>query len=73
MPIGRARRSWGLRFVCIRPVERNGRRLLMQPGGRDRIDCQRFEGDHTQHLGEIGGKQRIEDVTQSIIIRARRV
>jgi hypothetical protein len=40
----------------------------MEPGCRDRIDCQRFEGDHDKHLVEIGGKQRIEDVAQAVII-----
>jgi hypothetical protein len=68
MPIGRARRSWGLRLVCIRSIERNGRRILREPRCRERIDFQCFEGDHAKHLVEIGRKQRIEDVAQAVII-----
>jgi hypothetical protein len=63
---GRPRRR--LRVVCIRPIECNGRRILMEPRCRERIDLQRFEGDHTKHLVEIGGKQRIEDVPQAVIM-----
>ena len=62
MPIGRPGRPRCLRFVRIRPIERNGRGVLMQPGRRDGIDLQRFEGDRAKHPVEIGRKQRIEDV-----------
>jgi hypothetical protein len=34
----------------------------MQPGCRDGIDFQRFEGDNPKDPMEIGRKQRIEDV-----------
>jgi hypothetical protein len=68
MPIGRARGSGGLRFVYIRPIERNGRRILMEPRGRDRIDLQRFEGDHAKNLVEIRGKQGIEDMAETVIV-----
>ena len=50
MPIGRPGRLRGLRFVLIRPIERNGRGVLMQPGRRDGIDLQGFEGNGAKHL-----------------------
>src|SRR5262245_2272786 len=68
MPIGRPGRSRGLRFVLIRPIEHNGGGVLMQPGRWDRIDLQGFEGDRAKHPVEIGGKQRIEDVPQAVIM-----
>jgi hypothetical protein len=34
----------------------------MQPGCRDGVDLERFEGDRSKDPIEIGGKQRIEDV-----------
>ena len=61
--VGWTRGSWCLRFVRIRPIERNSRGVLMQPGCRDGIDLQRFEGDSPKDPIEIGGKQRIEDVS----------
>jgi hypothetical protein len=60
--VGWPRGSRCLRLVRIRPIERNSRRVLMQPGGRDGIDLERFEGDRPKDPIEIGGKQRIEDV-----------
>jgi hypothetical protein len=68
MPIGRARGSGGLRFVCIRPIERHGRRILMEPRGRDRIDLQRFEGDHAKDRVEMRSKQGIEDMAETVIV-----
>src|SRR5215475_8342529 len=38
MPIRRVGGLGALRLVRIRPVEHNGRGVLMQPGRRDRID-----------------------------------
>jgi hypothetical protein len=67
-PIGRSGHSRRRRGVCIRPLERNGRRILMEPRGRERIDLQRFEGDHTQHRIEIGRQQRSEAVPQAVIM-----
>jgi hypothetical protein len=40
----------------------------MHPGGQDGIHLQRFEGDSALHLVKIGRKQRLEDVSQPIII-----
>jgi hypothetical protein len=68
MPIGRPRSAWGLRFVRIGPIEGNRGGVLMQPGRRDGIDLQGFEGDRTKHRVEIGRKQRIENVPQAVII-----
>jgi hypothetical protein len=68
MPIGRSGRPVSLRFVLIDAIERNGRRVLMQPGRRERIDLQGFESDGAKHGVEIGRKQRIEDVPQAVII-----
>src|SRR5262249_34980368 len=69
VPVGRPGRSSSLRLVRIRPIERNGRGVLMEPGGRDGVDLQRFEGDGAKDLVEIGSKQRIEDVTQPVIMK----
>ena len=62
MPIGRPGGSRERRFVLIRPIERNGRGVLMEPGRRNRIDLQGFEGNGAKHPVEIGGKQRVQDV-----------
>ena len=62
MPVGGAGCPRLLRFVLIRAIERDGRGILMQPGRRNRIDLQGFEGDGAKDTVEIGGKQRIEDV-----------
>ena len=40
----------------------------MQPGRRNGIDLQCLERDRAEHLVEIGRKQRIEDVSQAVII-----
>ncbi len=40
----------------------------MQPGCRNGIDLQCFERDRAKHPIEIGGKQRIEDVPQPVIM-----
>jgi hypothetical protein len=69
MPIGRPRSAWGLRFVLIGPIEGNRSGVLMQPGYRDGVDLQGFEGDRTKHRVEIGRKQRIENVPQAVIIK----
>src|SRR5262249_33150549 len=66
LPRGRARRSWGRRVVCIRPLARHGRRSLLEPGGRERIDVQGFEGDHAKPPVALGGKPRIAAVTQAV-------
>jgi hypothetical protein len=55
-------------FVLIRPIERNGRGNLVQPGGRHGMDLERFERDGAKHLMEIGGKQGIQDMPQAVIM-----
>ena len=40
----------------------------MQLRRRDGIDLERFEGNGAKDLVEIGGKQRIEDVAQAVIV-----
>ena len=67
-PIGWPRCPRGLRGMRIRPIERNGRGVLMHPGGREGIHFQRFEDDGAIHLVKIGRKQCLEDVSQPIII-----
>jgi hypothetical protein len=69
MPIGGAGRLWGLWLVLIRAIEGNGRRILMQPRGGDRRDLQRLQRDSAKHTVEIGGKQRIEDLPQPVIMQ----
>jgi hypothetical protein len=68
MSISRPGRSRSLRFVLIRPIERNRRGVLMEPRRGNGIDLQRLEGNGAKHLVEIGGKQRIQDVAQPVII-----
>jgi hypothetical protein len=68
MPIRRVGGLSTLRLVRIRPVEQHGRGVLMQPGRRDGIDFQGFQGDRTKHLVEIGRTQRIKDMPQAVII-----
>ena len=66
--LGRPRRSRRRRFVRIRPLERHGRRVLMQPGRGNRIALQGFQGNGTHPPLEIGGNQRLQDVSSPVII-----
>jgi hypothetical protein len=67
-PRGRARRSWGLRFVCRGPIACHGRRILMAPRWRDRLDRQRCEGNPAKPLLEIRGTPRLKEVSHAGII-----
>jgi hypothetical protein len=72
VPIGRTRRDQPLDRVTllfIGPMERDGRRILIEPGGRDGIDRQGVESDSPKHAVEIGGKQGIEDLPQPVIMK----
>jgi len=40
----------------------------MEPGGRDRIGLQRFQRDRPNNTVEMGGKQRIEDVPETVSV-----
>jgi len=66
--VGWTRGSWCLRLVRIRPRERTSRGVLRQPGCRDGIDLQRFEGDSPKDPMEMGGTPRIEEVSEPGII-----
>ena len=68
MPLGRPGGSRERRFVLIRPIERNGRGVWMEPGRRNRIALQGLEGNGAQHPVEIGGTQRVQEVPSSVII-----
>src|SRR5262245_29414231 len=69
MPVSRPGGSYHFWFVLIRPIERNRRGVLMEPWRWDGVDLQRFEGNGAQDLVEIGRKQRIEDVSQSVVMK----
>jgi len=56
MPVGGPRCPWYCGFLCIRPLERHGRGVLMEPGRWQSIDRQRLEGHRTQHRIEVGSK-----------------
>src|SRR5215467_11457888 len=49
-------------------IERLGGGILLQPWRRDGGDLQRFEGQGAKDLVEIGGKERIKDMPQAIIM-----
>jgi hypothetical protein len=40
----------------------------MQPRSREGIDLQGVERNRTKHAVQIGGKQRIEDLSQPVIM-----
>jgi hypothetical protein len=40
----------------------------MEPWSRDGIDLQSIEGNRAKHAVEIGDKQSIEDLPQSVIM-----
>jgi hypothetical protein len=61
--------SWGLRFVCVCSIERNGRGVLLPPGWGNGRDLQGLERDRTEPLVEIGRTQRIEDGSQTVILQ----
>ena len=62
LSIGRPERSGSLGGVRLRPRERKGRGVLMEPGRRDGIHRQGVQGDRALHLVEIGRKQRLQDM-----------
>ena len=67
-PVGRPGRSGALRLVRIHAIERHGRGVLRQPGGRESVDGEGLERTRTTDLVEVGGQQRIAPVTQPIIM-----
>jgi hypothetical protein len=40
----------------------------MDPGRRNGVDFQRLERQDTKHLIQVGGKERVEDLPQAVII-----
>ena len=71
MPVGRVRglRTLGLVLIC--PLECNGRRILMEPWGRDSIDLQGFKRQGAKDRVKICGKQGIKDVPETVIVERR--
>jgi hypothetical protein len=74
VPIGRPR--WDRAFarpdrLVLGPIEGDRRRILMEPGGREGIDLQGIEGDGTKHPVERRGKQRLEHLSEVIIVQRR--
>jgi hypothetical protein len=55
-------------LLLIGPIQRNGRRILMEPGGRHGIGLQGVERDCTKHAVEIGSKQGIKNLPQPVIM-----
>ena len=64
LPIGRHLSLISL----ISAIEGNGCRILMEPRRGDGIDLQCLQGHSTKYLVEIGSKQGIQDLAQTIII-----
>ncbi len=74
VPIGRPRRDKpcdraGL--LLIGSIQRDGRRILMEPRSRDSIDVQGVEGDGTKDAIELCGKQRLENLPEAVIVQRR--
>jgi len=68
LPVGWPRCPQGLQSIRIRPLERNGRGVVMHPGGQDGRHRQRCEGDGALPLVKIGRQQRLADVAPPIIM-----
>jgi hypothetical protein len=71
VPIGRTRRDRAcalVRLLLIGSLQGDRRRILMEPGCRDGLDLQGVEGDSPKHTVQIRGKQRIQDLPQSVIM-----
>jgi hypothetical protein len=54
------------RLVLIGALEGKSRRVLMQPGGREGRDLERLERDRPKNPVEMGGTQRIEEVSSPV-------
>jgi hypothetical protein len=71
VPIGRTRREqpfdWAA-LLLIRSIESDRCRILMEPWGRDGIDLQGVKRNSTKHAVEMRGKQRIQDLSQPVIM-----
>jgi hypothetical protein len=72
VPIGRPRRDKScirVGLFLIGPIQENGRRILMKPRGREGIDLQGVQRNSPEHAVEMCGKQRIQDLSQPIIMQ----
>jgi len=68
LPVGWPRCPQGLRVLRRRPRARKGRGVRMHPGCQDGLPLQRSEGDGTIPPVQMGRKQRLEEVSQPIIM-----
>jgi hypothetical protein len=71
VPIGRPRRDRlyaPVGLLLLLSIEGDRRRILVQPGSRDSIDLQGMKCDRTKHPVEMHCKQRVEDLSQPIIM-----
>jgi hypothetical protein len=71
MPIGRP--GWDkprnrADLLLIGAIQADRRRILMEPGCREGIDLQGVEGDRPTHAVALRGKQRIEHLSQPVIM-----
>jgi hypothetical protein len=64
----RDRRRWE---GVIGPVQGHCRRILMAPERREGIHVERFEGEGLEHLVQVWGKQRSEQLAEAISIQGR--
>ena len=69
LPVGRPWCSGRLGRLFIGAIERHGRGILGEPGRRDGVDLQGCERNSPKHGVEIGGKERIEALAQSVIMQ----
>ena len=71
MPLGwtRRARAWAQAgLLLIGPLQRDGRRLLMEPGCRHGIHLQGVARDRPQDTVEIRANQGIKDLPQPVIM-----
>jgi hypothetical protein len=58
-------------LLFVGPIQADRRRILMKPGGRDGIDPQGMECNSPEHAVEICDKQRIENLSEAVIVQRR--
>jgi hypothetical protein len=58
----------GLWVSCIGPIEGNRRRILMEPQRREGLESKAFERHGPKHLVQVGGKQRVQALAQTVIV-----
>jgi hypothetical protein len=65
-PIRRVGGLWTRRLVRLRAIPGSRRGLLREPGGRDRLDRQRLEGESATHAVKMCRKPRLTDVPSAV-------